>query len=128
MYKIRLHRSEDFYHHYYIYNRINIIGEITFKKKKNIILLQWLGIYPQYRKQHYEYQIIEYLLSHYKVDCIVGQSLKESRTFWNKCIRKYNGQRKNITTFPNCSSSFVIPKQKINSVQMEKLLIESESV
>ena len=110
---------------HYQYNIIRSnqkIGEICFVKKRNIFIIGYLKILEYHRGNHYGYQVIDYILSHYKVDCIVGQSLYEARGFWNKCISKYNGQRKNIVTCNSCSSSFVIPRYKITHDEMEKLL------
>lgn len=107
---------------YTILSDITEIGNISFTKKNKILIIGYLSIYKKYRKQGYGYKIIEYLLSHYNINCIVGQSLKESRTFWNKCIKKFNGQRRNITTLDNCSSSFVIPRYKISDQELCKIL------
>lgn len=75
-----------------------------------------------HRRNHYGYQVIDYILSHYKVDCIIGQSLYNARGFWNKCVKKFNGQRKNVTICNNCSSSFVIPRCEIERNEMIRLL------
>lgn len=109
-------------HHYGIYECSLKIGEISFIKTNNILIIGFLNIYQEHRKQHYGYQVIEYLLSHYKIICIVGQSLITSRGFWNKCIKKYDGIRKNISTLDNCSSVFIIPKVNIENNYLEELL------
>lgn len=98
------------------------IGEIMFAKKNKILILGYLQIYPNYCGQHNGYEVIQYILSHYKINCIVGQTLYDARGFWNKCIKKFNGQRKNIRICNNCSSSFVIPRYKISDYEMEELL------
>ena len=67
-----------------------------------MLIIHTLKIYQQYRHNYYGYQVIEYLLSHYKVKCIIGEILYTSRGFWNKCIHKYNGQRHNIVYLDNC--------------------------
>lgn len=67
---------------------------------------------------------IDCILSHYKMDCIVAQILYEVRRFWNKCIKKFNRQRKNITICDNCSSSFVIPKSKISCGEMKSYWLQ----
>ena len=102
------------------------IGEISFIKrrikKKIIFIIGFLKILEYHRGNHYGYQVIDYILSHYRVDYIVGQSLYSARGFWNKCIKKFNGQRKNITIYNNCSSSFVIPRHEIDIDEMIRLL------
>ncbi len=117
---IKLHNQ------YNIIRRSQKIGEISFTKKKinkkNIFIIGFLKILEYHQGKHYGYQVVEYILSHYKVDCIIGQSLYDARGFWRKCIKKFNGQRKNITTCNNCSSSFVIPKCKINNSDLMDLL------
>ena len=55
------------------------IGEISFIKrrikKRNIFIIGFLKILEYHRGNHYGYQVIDYILSHYRVDYIVGQSL-----------------------------------------------------
>ena len=98
------------------------IGEITLLKKNKILILGFLYIFNQYQGQHLGYEVIDHILSHYKINCIVGQTLYTSRGFWNKCIKKFNGRRKNIVTCNNCSSSFIIPTYKISDYEMRELL------
>lgn len=98
------------------------IGEIEFRKKNNILIICFMEIYSEYRNKHYGYQVIEYLLSHYKAKCIIGESVFDAKTFWNKCIKKYNGMRKNITYSDNCTSSFVIPKYTISGEELYRML------
>lgn len=114
--------NHSFKYKYNIYNNKLLIGYIEFIKKDDILILGYLYIYCKYRDKHYGYKIIEYLLSHYKVTCIIGETLYESRGFWNRCIHKYSGQRKNITYTDNCTSSFVIPKTKISQIEIYNLL------
>lgn len=57
------------------------IGYIEFIRKDKIIIITYLHIYTSYRHKHYGYQVIDYLFSHYKFKCIVGETLKESRGF-----------------------------------------------
>lgn len=104
------------------------IGYIEFIRKDKIIIITYLHIYTSYRHKHYGYQVIDYLFSYYKFKCIVGETLKESRGFWNKCIRKYNGMRRNIYYSDNCTSLFVIPRQKINYKQIWDLLDYSYNI
>lgn len=56
---------------YYIFIGITKIGEITYKKQNKIFILGYIEIYPKYQNQGYGKQIIEYILSHYKINCIV---------------------------------------------------------
>lgn len=109
-------------HKYSIFYDPDEIGKISFIKKNHIFIIGYLQIFSNYQGQHYGYEIVRNILSRYKVNCIVGETLFESRGFWNKCIKKFNGQRKNITTCNNCSSSFVIPRYEISYDEMEKLL------
>lgn len=112
-------------HCYLIITQNTEIGNITLCKKDNILIICYLELYPEYRHKSYGYQIIEYLLSHYKIKCIIGETLLTSRGFWNKCIKKYNGQRKNISYSDNCTSSFIIPKYEISQLDIYKLLFEA---
>ena len=107
---------------YYIFSGSTQIGEITYKKKNKIFIIGFIEIYKEYRNHHYGYEVIKYILSHYKINYIVGETLDQSKGFWNKCIKKFNGQRKNISICDNCSSSFVIPKYNICNEQMYELL------
>jgi len=107
---------------YIILSGTTQIGELIYKKRNKTFIIGYLEIYPQYQNNHYGYQIIEYILSHYKINCIIGETLKEATGFWNKCIKRYNGQRKNVTYCDGCTSSFVIPKQKISRLSMHELL------
>lgn len=111
-----------FKHVHAIYKGNHKIGEITFIKKNKILLILFMEIYPEYRNRYYGYKVIEYLLSHYKINCIIGETLITARGFWNKCIQKYDGQRRNIRYSDNCSSSFVIPKYKITNQDIYNLL------
>lgn len=117
--KIGNHRVHN---QYFILAGSKHIGEITFAKKNKIFVIGFIEIYQKYRNNHYGYKVIEYILSHYKINCIIGETLNQSKGFWNKCIKKFNGQRKNISVCDNCSSSFVIPKYNISKEQMYELL------
>lgn len=107
---------------YDIFYKNIYIGDIIFAKRNKIFIIGYLEIFKQYRKNHYGYQIIDHILSHYKVNCLIGQTLCKSRGFWNKCIKKYEGQRKNIVICENCSSSFIIPRYEITNDEMFELL------
>lgn len=107
---------------YYIYSGSLHIGTIKMTFKKHILIIGYLEIFEEYRNQHYGYQVVEYLLSHYKAKCIIGESMKQSRGFWNKCIHSFNGQRKNIISHSDCSSSFVIPRYRISDIAVYELL------
>lgn len=76
MNKIHLKRNIEFPRYNYIILLLSTqIGEIEFMKKNNIIIICYMQIYPEYRNNHYGYQVIEYLLSHYKANCIIGESV-----------------------------------------------------
>lgn len=105
-----------------IYYKKEQIGEISFIKRNKILIIGFIGIFKEYRRNGYGYLIVEYLLSHYKVNCIVGEVLFDARGFWRKCIKKYNGERKNISYCYNCTSSFIIPKYDINKSDLYELL------
>lgn len=107
---------------YEIFYKKEKIGEIFFLKKKRIFIIGYVSIFKEYRNKGYGYLVIEYILSHYKVNCIVGETLLESRGFWKKCIQKYNGQRKNVKSCDNCTSSFIIPKYSIREDELLELL------
>ena len=121
---IKQERIENYHLHdrYIILSGSKKIGKIIFKKKNKILIIGFIDIYPEYRNHHYGYQIIEYMLFHYKVHCIVGEALNSAKGFWNKCIKRFDGQRRNISISNNCSSSFVIPRYKISNDEMYKLL------
>jgi GNAT superfamily N-acetyltransferase len=112
----------DYKYHHIIFIGNTPIGEIIFRKYKNYFIIGYLVIYPEYRRKSYGYQVVEYILSHYRIDCIVGEALNSAAGFWNKCIIRFSGQRKNLSLSENCSSSFVIPKQKINKEDIYELL------
>lgn len=120
--KIHLEKKQFYKYQYTIYSDSTEIGSITFIIQNTILIITFLEIHKEYRSQYYGYQVIEYLLSYYNVNCIIGETLKESRGFWNKCIRKYNGQRKNISYNDDCTSSFVIPKFNMSNEEIYRLL------
>lgn len=107
---------------YFIYSGSTKIGQLTYKKQNKIFILGYLYIYPKYQQHGYGKQVVEHILSHYKINCIVGETLYESKRFWNKCIRQYKGQRRNVDYCGNCSNSFVIPKYKISNDELYDLL------
>ena len=107
---------------YYVYLGTKKIGELTYKKQNKVFILGYLCIYPKYQKQGYGKQVIKYILSHYKINCIIGETLYKSKRFWSKCIKQYKGQRRNVDYCDNCSNSFVIPKYKISDDELYNLL------
>lgn len=121
---IKFKRKQFLKHDYEIIDSDHFIGEIEFIKRDNIFFIKWLSIHPGYRNNHYGYKVIEHVLSHYKVKCIIGETLSESKGFWNKCIHKYNGQRKNVHYSSDCTSSFVIPKYKISQDELYEYLYD----
>ena len=58
----------------------------------------------------------------HKIKCIIGETLYESKRFWNKCIKQHKGQKRNVDYCGNCSNSFVIPKYKISDDELYDLL------
>lgn len=64
---------------YFILSGSKQIGEITFMKKNKIFIIGFISIYKEYRNHHYGYKVIEYVLSHYKMHCIVGETLNQSK-------------------------------------------------
>ena len=123
-----LHIKQEQFNNRHIHNKYYIlldatkIGSLVCKKKNNILILGYLYIYPEYQQQGYGKQTIEYILSHYKIKCIVGETSYESKRFWNKCIKQYNGQKRKINYCDNCSNSFVIPKYNITDDELYDLL------
>lgn len=108
---------------YYIIQRNQIsIGEITYRIQNNIFILSHLWIYPEHQDSHYGYEVIEYILNQYKPICIIGETIPKAEQFWNKCITKYNGQKREITYYSNCLFTFVIPKQEISNNEIYNLL------
>ena len=112
---MRLKKKKYYNHSYDIYDSKKI-GTITFQIKHRILLLKYLEITPEYRNQKYGEQVIDYLLSKNNVDCIVGETLKSSRGFWRKEIKRLNGARVNTTYCDNTTSTFIIPKMKISDL------------
>lgn len=117
MLTLRFVRTEIFGHpskyHWEIWERKNQIGEITYMICGKYVILGHLDIFSEYRKQHFGYKAIEFLMKKYPTKSIVGETLSTSTGFWKKCIKKYNGARKNISYCINCTSSFIIPKRDI---------------
>ena len=124
IYKIHFKIKKYYPYEYQIISGTKTIGTIKFMIKKNLFLLGNILIYPNYQKQYYGYAVIEHILSHYKIKSIIGETLTDSRGFWNKCIHKFNGPRKNISYSKDCSSSFIIPKYKLSGIQVYKCLHE----
>ena len=126
--KAQVHIKQERFNNHHIKNKYHLflgvtkIGELTYKKQNKIFILGYIEVYSEYRNQGYGKQIIDYILSRYKIDCIVGESLYEVRGFWNKCINQYKGQRRKITYCENCSNSFVIPKYNISDDELYELL------
>ena len=112
---MRLKKKKYYNHSYDIFDGRKI-GFITFQIKHRILLLKYLEIIPEYRNQKYGERVIDYLLSKNNVDCIVGETLKSSRGFWHKEIKRLNGVRVNTTYCDNTTSAFIIPKMKIDDL------------
>lgn len=112
---MRLKKKKYYNHSYDIYDGRKI-GAITFQIKHRILLLKYLEISPEYRNQKYGEKVIDYLLSKNNVDCIIGETLKSSRGFWRKEIKRLDGVRVNETYCDNTTSTFIIPKMKIDDL------------
>lgn len=79
----KLHIKQERFDNYHIRNKYFIylvstkIGELIYKKQNKIFILGYLYIYPDYQKQGYGKQVIDHILSHYKINCIIGETLYE---------------------------------------------------
>lgn len=91
------------------------VGTIKYIKTNKVFFIKGLYLKEEYKKQGIGTLVIDYILNNYKIDYIMGEALIESRGFWAKMIKKYNGFRRNITYSENCSSTFIIPKAKCTS-------------
>ena len=99
---MRLKKKQYYNHTYNIYDGRKI-GFVTFQIQHKILMLKYLYISPEYRNQA-------------NVNCIVGETLKSSRGFWRKEIKRLNGVRVNTTYCDNTTSAFIIPKMKIDDL------------
>lgn len=109
-----VHTADDYKYYYRILDRRKEIGYIIYTIKDKNVIIGLLHIHPEFRGQRYGYKVVEYLLKRYPTKSIIGETLLESRGFWQKCIRKYNGVRKNVHYADNCTSAFLIPKKEIS--------------
>ncbi len=57
------------------------IGTIAFTKENKIFIIGFLNIFSHYQGKHYGYETINYILTHYKVNCMIGKILRESGDF-----------------------------------------------
>ena len=112
---MRLRKKQYYNHTYNIYDERKI-GFVTFQIQHKVLMLKYLYISPEYRNQRYGEKVIDYLLSKANVNCIVGETLKSSRGFWRKEIKRLNGVRVNTTYCDNTTSAFIIPKMKIDDL------------
>lgn len=112
---MRLKKKQYYNHSYDIYDGRKI-GFVTYQIRHRVLMLKYLYISPEYRNQKYGEKVIDYLLSKKNVGCIVGETLKSSRGFWHKEIKRLNGVRVNTRYCNNTTSAFVIPKMKINDL------------
>lgn len=112
---MRLQKKQYYNHTYDIYDGRKI-GFVTFQIQHKVLMLKYLYISPEYRNQRYGEKVIDYLLSKANVNCIVGETLKSSRGFWRKEIKRLNGVRVNTTYCDNTTSAFIIPKMKISDL------------
>ena len=109
-------KKEQYYNHTYNIYDGHKIGFVTFQIQHKILMLKYLYISSEYRNQRYGEKVIDYLLSKANVNCIVGETLKSSRGFWRKEIKRLNGVRVNTTYCDNTTSAFIIPKMKIDDL------------
>ena len=109
-------KKEQYYNHTYNIYDGRKIGFVTFQIQHKVLMLKYLYISPEYRNQRYGEKVIDYLLSKANVNCIVGETLKSSRGFWRKEIKRLNGVRVNTTYCDNTTSTFIIPKMKIDDL------------
>lgn len=109
-------------YHWEIWERRTKVGELTYTVSGRFVILGYLYICPAHRKKQFGYKTVEYLLKRYPTKSIVGETLSTSKGFWRKCIKKYNGVRKNVSYCDNCSSSFIIPKRDITFDKLKKCL------
>ena len=112
---MKLKKEQYCNHTYNIYDGRKI-GFVTFQIQHKILMLKYLYISPEYRNQRYGEKVIDYLLSKANVNCIVGETLKSSRGFWHKEIKRLNRARVNTTYCDNTTSAFIIPKMKISDL------------
>ena len=112
---MKLQKKQYYNHTYDIYDGRKI-GFVIFQIQHKVLMLKYLYISPEYRNQRYGEKVIDYLLSKANVNCIVGETLKSSRGFWHKEIKRLNGARVNTTYCDNTTSAFIIPKMKIDDL------------
>lgn len=98
------------------------VGVIRYKIINGIACLGFIGIYESERGHGYASLAIEHLLNSKKVDCIIGETVKDSRGFWTSQINKFGGHRFHITYCNNTTSSFVIPNVDIDKTCLIDLL------
>lgn len=95
---------------YDIISKNKYVGRISFIKKNKIIFIKGIYVEDEYQNNSVGASVIEYILNHYSIDCIIGECLEGSAGFWTKMIKKHNGKRRYIHYNDNCTSVFVIPK------------------
>ena len=113
--------KKHYWHTRQVYDGRIHVGSVDFVKDNRWVYIMHIEIFEEYRGNGYAEEILRMLLNRKKVDCVVGETLEESRGFWSKMIRKYNGSRRNITYYNDTTSSFVIPKNNITNSEMYKL-------
>ena len=104
------------------------IGSVAFVRDRRKLYLMFIEIKREYRGRGYAEAVLNKLLSYKNVDCVVGETLRQSRGFWHKMIKKYNGTRRNVTYYDNTTSSFVIPKNEITNDEMYEMFDKWDKV
>lgn len=108
MYNFKLKRCVK--HEYYIVLDKKRVGYVRYAIRNKILYISTIEIYERFQKQGIAKDFISFLFNKYKINFIIGETLKSSRVFWKKMIKTYNGIRKNIAYYDDCTSSFILNK------------------
>lgn len=102
-------------HTFDIYDGKLKIGSISYFIKDRYFVIGLLLIDEPYKHQGYGRKVVAYILKHFKIKAIVGETIVTSRGFWRKMCKEFDGVRKNITYSDDCTSAFIIPKCDIET-------------
>ena len=58
------------------------IGEINFTIENQLLIIEFMTIYPPYRRKYYGTEVIDYLMENYNFIFITGESTKSAKKFW----------------------------------------------